>query len=66
MSFLTSMTSMPSSERKSVNSKLVSSSLIATSTEPIVIIATTNSTLAVFLLWKLVARSADLSILRPL
>ena len=50
MSFLTSMTSMPSSERKSVNSKLVSSSLIATSTEPIVIIATTNSTLAVFLL----------------
>ena len=49
MSFLTSMISMPSSERKSVSSKLVSNSLIATMTEPMVIMATMSSTLAVFL-----------------
>ena len=65
MSFLTSIMSMPSSERKSVNSKLVSNSLIATITEPMVISATTSKTLAVFLLWNRVAKSAELFIFRP-
>ena len=60
------MISISSSDRKSVNSKLVSSPCIATTTDPAVIMATDRRTMGAFPLWNSAALSARLPSSSPL
>ena len=61
MSCLTCITSISSSDRKSVNSKLVSNSITATTTEPVVSAATASITHTAFFLWNSVTLEAVFS-----